>query len=442
MTWLLGRSRLRLVRDQLTDEKETSRINREMRDVLQDRVNRLQRMESLGMLAGGVAHDFNNLLVGVMCNAELLEKSNKDLDDFSSKRVQQIIASAEKAADLSRQMLAYAGKQQIERSAVDINKIAEDMKLVLTATAGESIELVVDTNTEKLMAEVDTTQVEQVLLNLVSNASQASEDGSKIVVRTGKESIENVNEEPLLYGTRQDGGDFVYFEVIDFGKGLKLDDANRIFEPFYSVSESGRGLGLSVVYGIVNGHDGLIRVTSEPGAGTRFRIFLPKFLQATQSESSNVLVPAMQLPTLDELSNVPESDAPSVKGTVLVIDDEASVLSLAEAVLEFENWNTIVSTDGEIGMAILKRNQPKIDCVLLDVVMPKLGAEEILARIARDGINVPIVLMSGYSDTQLDQYRRSEQVVSVIAKPFRTSELTNAVESAVDAGKSKIKKMA
>ncbi len=125
-----------------------------------------------------------------------------------------------------------------------------------------------------------------------------------------------------------------------------------------------------------------------------------------------------------------------------MIDDEASVLSLAEAVLEFENWNTIVSTDGEIGMAILKRNQPKIDCVLLDVVMPKLGAEEILARIARDGINVPIVLMSGYSDTQLDQYRRSEQVVSVIAKPFRTSELTNAVESAVDAGKSKIKRMA
>jgi DNA-binding NtrC family response regulator len=150
----------------------------------------------------------------------------------------------------------------------------------------------------------------------------------------------------------------------------------------------------------------------------------------------------MQLPTLDELSNVPESDAPSVKGTVLVIDDEASVLSLAEAVLEFENWNTIVSTEGEIGLAILKRNQSKIDCVLLDVVMPDLGAEEILARIAREGINVPIVLMSGYSDTQLDQYRRSDQVVSVIAKPFRTSELTNAVESAVDAGKSKIKRMA
>jgi len=269
-----SRLQLRAFNKQLSEEKAT-------RTELDERVNQLNRMESLGMLAGGVAHDFNNLLVGVMCNAELMQKSGNYDDEFSSLRLGQIIASAEKASDLSRQLLSYAGDHKVSRQTTDIRVILEKMQQVLSATAGPGLELIIEPQNKSLFAKVDQTQLEQIILNLVSNARAASTLGSKVVVRSGAETIASVGADPSLQGNRNDGGDFVFVEVQDFGVGFSAEQAEQLFQPFYSSNKKeGYGLGLSVVKGIVNAHDGLIRVSSDNNQGTKFRILLP----ATHSE--------------------------------------------------------------------------------------------------------------------------------------------------------------
>lgn len=417
-----NRSRLRAVESKLSDEMQASRVNKEMREVLQERVNRLQRMESLGMLAGGVAHDFNNLLVGVMCNAEVLETQSPEMDDFSKQRVQQIMHSAEKAADLSRQMLAYAGKTQIQKQVVDLNEVAANMKRVLNATVGPGAVLALELCDGPIVAEVDETQIEQVLLNLVSNAKQASGTDATITVKTGRETITELSSDKRLYGTREIGGDFVYFEVADTGKGIEEADLERIFEPFFTVCETGRGLGLAVVYGIVNGHDGLVRVCSEVGAGTYFRVLIPEVAVRHK----------VKAPQFNKRPVV-KADKNFRPGTILVVDDEPTVNELATTLLKLDNWEVVNASSGEEALELLKPGHP-FSCVLLDFMMEGMNAEGVISELKRRGgdVSLPIILMSGYSSTQLDKFRQSKEVVSILSKPFRAAELSAAVRIATN----------
>ncbi len=415
---VLSRNRLKQVSSELFDEKESLRINLEIQNVLQDRVNRLQRMESLGMLAGGIAHDFNNLLVGVMGNAEILELGNENLDDFSQERLQQIIDSAEKAADLSKQMLAYAGKQQIQRRALNVNDIVKNMSRVLTVSVGENRELQFELDSDPLISQVDETQIEQVLLNLVNNSRDATSNNGKIIIRTGRETISEIKKDSTLHGTREEGGDFVYVDVIDTGCGFGKGQVERIFEPFYSTRESGRGLGLSVVYGIVNGHEGLIRANSKPDRGTTFRILLPESDSSTYTKTMR--------PGKPHMAGIEKSE-----GLVLVADDEPTVRNLAQALLESNGYQVVLAEDGERAIEILNNSGKRVQCCLLDVVMPQMGACEVLERLAKDGNDVPVILMTGYSDTQLEDYRKNKRVLSILSKPFRAMELLSAVNLAI-----------
>ena len=422
-TW----KKLRRVRLELTTQKEDARINREMRVVLQERVNRLQRMESLGMLAGGVAHDFNNLLVGVIGNAEILNVHAQGIDELGKECVEQILASAEKAADLSRQMLAYAGKQQIDRKPLEINALISDMRRVLLATVGDAIELTIDVSSEPLYADVDATQIEQVILNLVSNARQACEEVKarrvpRVKISTSTEFVHQVSAHSDLHGNRDKGGDFACIDVIDSGSGFDTVELDRIFEPFYSVSDQGRGLGLSVVYGIVNGHDGLIRVRSTPEEGTLFRVLLPRVDAAAKGG------------TVEESMPERAEQHGRQRGAVLVIDDEQTVRALTSSLLEIEGWEVVTVADGRSGLKLLKQNADKFDCVLLDVTMPELGATEILPMLKEQQIEVPVILMSGYSNTQLAQFREDKQVSDVISKPFRVNELVEVLGRAIEQG--------
>ena len=416
-----SRGQLHKMELKLSDEKQTSQANREMRDVLQERVNRLQRMESLGMLAGGVAHDFNNLLVGVICNAEVLETQKESLTEFAQQRIQQIISSAEQAADLSRQMLAYAGKTQIQRNALDLNVLAEKMIRILLATVGNEAKVTIETDNRPTYAEVDETQLEQILLNLVSNAKQACGPDGKITVRTGRELITSVHGDGELRGTREKGGAFVYVEVQDNGPGIEPENLQHIFEPFYSAREGGRGLGLAVVYGIVNGHEGLIRLRSSPGKGTTFRILLP---QATPEQVSP---PHILHNTHSENEVSPKSQS----GTILVADDEPSIVEFAETLLTMNGWQVATANSGRIVLELLKKNHQQFACVLLDVRMPDMGADEVLEHLKSEELNVPIILMSGYSKNQLSTYLDNNQIETIIAKPFRTSDLLEVVESVI-----------
>lgn len=414
-----SRRRLKETQIQLTDEKATSRKAQQIRKTLEERVNRLQRMESLGMLAGGVAHDFNNLLVGVISNAEMLQNLENETVEFTQERIDGIIASAEKAADLSRQMLAYTGKQPLRREIHDLNLICSEMQKVLRATAGDDVSLTIESNEAAIKVEIDRPQIEQVLLNLVTNARQASGPAGKVVVRTGIEAVGEIERDAELHGTREKGGEFGFVEVQDFGSGFDATEKDRIFEPFYSIDEQGRGLGLSVVYGIVNGHDGFVRVKSEPGKGACFRALFP--LAGLREK----LRAPLFLKTGDGEVRTRDGNR---NRRILVADDEPGIRKLMDKLLARNGWEVCVVANGR--EAVEYFDSPDFDLVLLDVVMPEMGAQEVLEYMAVHRINLPVVLMSGYSNVQLEQYRKNQFVVDVICKPFRIPVLLEALEGA------------
>jgi signal transduction histidine kinase/ActR/RegA family two-component response regulator len=405
-------------KQRLSEEQESGRHVREIQAGLELKLSRLQRMESLGLLAGGVAHDFNNLLVGVLGNAEILQMKSAGMDEFTNQRINQIIKSAEKAADLSHQMLAYAGKRQIERCTVDLNQIVVRLDSVLRSNLKPSMELEIACWSLPLACEVDETQIEQVLMNLVSNAVSVSPDCGKILIRTGQEQIDDVDES--LHGTRTTGGQFNFIEVEDLGSGISEADVERIFEPFFSDKSAGRGLGLAVVYGMVSGHDGLIRLDTQIGRGAKFRILLPNAFNAEFRDTAN-------LSCIPLVAHVSDQALP----TILVVDDEATVLDLTRQLLQVNGWNVLVATNGLQALEQIEDHKDQIRAILLDVVMPEFGAAALLKQLKDRQIAIPVVLMSGFSHTKLhDEFNSEAQVVEILEKPFRVAQLVQAIEKA------------
>lgn len=395
------------------------------REVLEKRINHLQRMESLGMLASGVAHDFNNLLVGVICNAEILEAESYSSpnNQYNKERLEQIIQSAEKAADLSRQMLAYAGKTQIVKTPTELNVLISRMQGVLMSTLGEKMQLELDLSPDQIVSNIDPTQIEQILLNLVSNARQASHGEGEVIIRTGIENIVSVQADEALFGTRETGGKFVFFEVEDSGDGIPSDKLKRIFDPFFTSRDDGRGLGLAVVYGVVKGHHGLIRAQTVPGEGTCFRILLP---YSTSSLNGH----PQQAPNPNTQSDFDLRNSEDLK--ILVVDDEPSVRDTAKALLLSQGWQVELASNGIEALEVLEqKTDDPFDCILLDVMMPKMGAKEVLEQMQLNDVSSSVVLMSGHSETQLDPYRQSDEVSTVLSKPFNSQELIQAISLAV-----------
>lgn len=423
LLWFVFRIRLRRVASELDTEKIHARQSEQERDDLALRLNRIQRMESLGLMAGSVAHDFNNILVGVLGNAEVIQMQT-DLEDvsFVRQRVESIITSAEKAASLSRQMLAYAGKQYIARQSTDLNQLIRQYESVLRSACATTQCVDIQLCRGEIFSRVDRTQVEQVVLNLVTNAVQASPGNGKVTIRTGVETIVDIDQDPALFGTRETGGDFCFVEVQDGGHGISRQDLERIFEPFYSNSEIGRGLGLSVVYGVVKGHDGFIRCETEVDHGTTFRILLPVAVDAVGSPDP--VDAGGGIENQDQVDQV-------LNQTVLVIDDEESVLELCTQLLSRKGWNVLTAADGTEGLTQVVDLGDEISCLLLDVVMPEMGANELLRELESRGIFIPVVLMSGFSQTKLEFFLQRPNVHSIIEKPFHATEIHTAVQRAV-----------
>ncbi len=413
--------RLKKVSFQLSSEKRHARQSRKERDAMVMRLNRLQRMESLGLMAGSVAHDFNNILVGVLGNAEMIQMK-KDLNDegFVHDRVASIITSAEKAASLSRQMLAYSGRQTIARYPTNLNRLIRQYESVLQSACAPGQDLKLDLWDCEVISKIDPTQVEQIVLNLVTNSVEASSGKGQITITTGYETIVDIDSS--LHGDRTTGGEFGFIEVRDKGKGVSAEEIERIFEPFYSSKNSGRGLGLAVVYGVVKGHDGFIQCRSKVGKGTSFRVLLPiSSDKATEMESPREFFP------LSELN--PETDTQGT-ATILVIDDEESVLELCSQLLQWSGWNVITAVNGKEGLAKAEQFGNQISCLLLDVVMPEMGANELLNEFEKRKIQIPTVIMSGFSRTKLEFFLDRPNVVSIVQKPFHAMEIQQAVKEA------------
>jgi PAS domain S-box-containing protein len=361
-----------------------------------------QRLESLGVLAGGIAHDFNNLLMGILGNAELAEATAM-VDADSAVCLANIKTAAHRAAELCRQMLAYAGKGRLSNEAVDLRLLTTELAELLRASISKRSRLLLSLPDTLPPVHGDASQLRQVVMNLVLNASEAigEEDG---VVRVSAETVTcGAGELAALPGSEPlAAGTYLLLEVTDTGCGIAPDDVQRIFEPFYTTKFTGRGLGLSAVVGIVRGHRGTLEVISEAGRGTTFRLYLPA------SESAP--------------SPPPESFAPAVarlEGTVLLVDDEDIVRETSTRILESFGLKVMVAVDGQEAVELYGAHWEEIDVVLLDLTMPRLNGEQAYRRLCDINPGVRVIVSSGYGEADLSRRFTGPSLVGVIQKPFR-----------------------
>ena len=411
----VSRRKLGQLNRALLDEIEAGNKARLEQEQLKRRISRLQRMESLGALAGGVAHDFNNLLVGVLCNAELI-KNDDVATEVKAECLQGIIDSAEAASDLSQMMMAYTGKHPARTETIDLGELLADMlPLFRAASLKHTIE--VEPFAEPVHVLADATQIEQALLNLVNNAvaSLDSPDG-KVTIRMGSVKLDRVDEHQF-HGRRREGGTFAFIEIADDGCGIGEDRIERIFEPFYSEGKSGRGLGLALVYGNIIRHDGLIQCNSKLGEGTTMRVLLPA---VTANAASNGL--------RDTKATVART---YLVGHALVIDDELSVLQAIERMLVSNGWTCDTYQQPKAALAALGAGGRNPDCVVVDVRMPEMDGEAVIEHLLQNHPALPVTVLSGYSKTNLHDFQRFPNVVNTLAKPFSMHSVMGSLESAV-----------
>lgn len=376
---------------------------------LQQRLQETQRLESIGTLAGGIAHDFNNLLQAVLGHAELLRD---DLPPGSPllPSVQAISDGAHHAAELTGQLLAYAGKGRLLLKPVALNDLIRELVQLARTTLNRQAQVHHRLDPTLPLVEADASQLRQVILNLLLNASEAlGDDGGTIVIETRVDVLAEATVRGLLLGEELPAGRYVSLSVRDSGHGMDEAVQARIFEPFFSTRFTGRGLGLAAVHGIVRGHRGALQVTSAPGKGTTMQLWLPAHAATALTQGKGV---------------IPMDNA---RGTVLVIDDEATVRTVARRMLERLNFQTCEAASGSAGLAMLSAGIAGLAGVLLDLTMPELGGDVVARAIARDYPGTSVLLMSGYSAEEIGERYEDLPIAGVLQKPFSMDSLRRAM---------------
>jgi PAS domain S-box-containing protein len=394
--------RVAILFNDITDLKEAEQETVK----LQAQFHQAQKMESIGCLAGGVAHDFNNLLTVINgYSAMLLAKMSSD--NPIRERLQEIHKAGERAAALTRQLLAYSRQQVLDPRKVDLNRILEEMRPMLERLVGEDIEVRVALNAKIGTVNADPSQLEQVVMNLVVNARDAMPAGGALLVQTA-----NVERNENLAGKRSEAcaRQYVILSVSDTGVGMDKELQNRIFEPFFTTKELGKGtgLGLSTVQGIVVQSGGYVEVHSEKGKGTTFEIYLPALAEAPADDV--------------------RAEAPPVLGgeeTVLVVEDQAGVRSYAVEVLQEYGYQVITAESADD--ALMQCELERIDLVLTDVVMPKISGRDVAERLMTLHPGIKVLFMSGYTDNIIEHNGVLEEGTNFIQKPFSPEELARKI---------------
>jgi PAS domain S-box-containing protein len=401
--------RVAIIRD-ITEQK---RVDAEQR-ALAERVRHAQKLESLGVLAGGIAHDFNNILT-VIANGVTLARHDVDAGASPRAHLDSIALAAERAADLCRQMLAYAGKAAFAREAVDLTALVAEMSTMLEASIATKATL-----ERKLLPYLpkvlgDATQIRQVVMNLVINGAEAI-DGPRgtLEISTGTDVYAADAFAHSAAAGAPKPGRYVYVEIRDDGIGMDAATVAKMFDPFFMTKFVGRGLGMAAVLGIVRGHAGAIDVDSHPGAGTRVRVFFP----VSTVEPSN------------ESGGAPTSLRG--EGVVLVADDEAGVRRSTQLLLEGCGYDVIVARDGVEAVAAFEANFERLGAVLLDLTMPRKDGLETLKDLRRIAPNVPVILISGYG-AQSDALTGGPAPDAAIAKPYGVQDLLTALKKVMRA---------
>jgi PAS domain S-box-containing protein len=383
---------------------------------LEDSLRQTAKLESLGVLAGGIAHDFNNLLTGILGNVSLALDTTSGTNPARG-LLQDAIEATERAADLTRQLLAYAGKGRFVVEATDISTLVHQISALIRSSIPKNVALRLDLEQPLPPVEADAAQLQQLIMNLVINAAEAipeDRQGSVLVITraqtAGAEYLETMGITDIP------PGNYVSLSVHDNGVGMDDATLGRIFDPFFSTKFLGRGLGLAAVCGIVRGHSGAMKVFSSPGQGTTFR----------------VLLPVTAKPQPRGLPRVQKSDV-SGSGTVLVVDDELIVRKMATSCLENYGYDVVSAADGREGVALFEKLHPRIKLVILDLTMPVMGGDEALDLMRSANPEVPVILSSGYNESEATTRFAGKGLAGFLQKPYTAAALAEKVASVVRA---------
>jgi two-component system cell cycle sensor histidine kinase/response regulator CckA len=370
-------------------------------------------MEAIGQLAGGIAHDFNNLLTVIKGNCEISLLDSQE-DDPLRDNINDIEKAAQRAADLTRQLLAFSRRQILEMQVVDLNNIIERVEKMLRRVIGEDIELKIILAGDEVMVKIDPGQIEQVIMNLCVNARDAMPKGGNLTIETAPVEVDETHaaSHPDMIP-----GWYVMFSVRDTGVGMTPVIMEQIFNPFFTTKEAGRGtgLGLATVYGIVKQSKGNIFVYSEVGKGTTFKIYLPRSFASA-----------------DELKEGESKEVSRGKETILVVEDEETVRNLTVDFLRKHGYTVLEATDGRRALVIFKQRKGPIHLVLTDVVMPKMSGPELIQRLKKTGKDFKVLYMSGYAEATVMHHALLKNGVELINKPFRFDKLAQRVREILD----------
>ena len=373
-----------------------------------------QKMEGIGLLAGGIAHDFNNILAAIMAQASVAQ-FQLEAEAPAQAALTKVITAAEQAANLTGQLLAYAGNKKYVPQTLDLNQLVTQNLHLFQLAIPRHVSLVSELTPEAVYVEADPGQLQQVIMNLLLNGAEAIQDQPGTVqLRTRRVLLNESDEHHFpLTGFTLPAGHYAILEVSDDGIGLDEATLSRIFEPFFSTKSTGRGLGLAAVHGIIQGHHGALDLDSTPGQGTRFTIYLP-LSPREPAEVAATTTPDLQLPS---------------GTTILTIDDELSVRQAMASILATTAATLLQAETGQDGLACYRAHQAEIDLVILDLTMPGMSGKETLQALHEIDPDLPVILCSGYSDADL----ASSPAIPFLPKPFKAVDLLRLVQQTLAA---------
>ena len=381
---------------------------------LEEQLLQSQKMEALGQLAGGVAHDFNNLLMVIMGYSDML-KADSGFDPLQKEKVARIREAADKASQLTRSLLTFSRKQAMTPRVVNLRDVLQQVEKFLVRIIGEDVQLVSHFNDSGLLVKIDSGQIEQVLINLATNARDAMPKGGVLTIGTGFLDVDDSFVHAYGHGKP---GRYAMISVSDTGSGMDEKTRNRIFEPFFTTKEVGKGtgLGMAIVYGIVNQHNGFIHVYSEEGAGTTFRIYIPLIEWELGAGEENI---------------APEP----VRGgseTILVAEDDPGVRTLVREILVNAGYEVIFAEDGQDAVEKFLANRDTVKLIFMDIVMPKKSGTEAAREIRQFETDVKVLYSSGYTMDLLQRRDDFDEGTALVIKPILPYELLRKVRELLD----------
>jgi two-component system cell cycle sensor histidine kinase/response regulator CckA len=392
----------------IVDITERKHIDEQLRET--------QKLESLGLLAGGVAHDFNNLLMGIMGNTSLaLETVPVASPDRAL--LQSVLQASERASGLTRQLLAYAGKGRFVMVKIDLSDLVREISDLIRTSIPRLVQLRLELSPALPVIEADPSQIQQLIMNLVINGAEAigEESSGTVLVTTEVQAVDEHYISQNVTGDPVEPGNYVSLEVHDTGSGMTDEAKARVFDPFYTTKFTGRGLGLAAVLGIVRSHKGVIRVYSSLGKGSTFKVLFPAVDGGvTQAEQA----------VAQDLKGT---------GTILVVDDEEIVCKMVKRVLERYGYTVILAEDGQSGIDVLRARKNDISLVLLDMTMPVMSGEEAFRQIRMISPDVQVLLSSGYNEVEAIRRFTNKGLAGFIEKPYTSAALARKVKSVLTA---------